>query len=222
MAPHNEIFDKIRKNLRSLSESAKTAAPSVDFMVKMNLPAWMGRRDAVGDRIGELMRGDLFALAEAERRLCYRHVGALLERAIEDTESILMTLTSPDTESRERRQLCCWQMLRQIIGALEILSDLSESLFRAPGKENFYQMLHPDVNFSRDARQLGEGEVNLVGQFRNLFESGQRQMMRYREYAAKNFDKTNAERYQKSYREHHRLFHESRQTDFPDPAPQNP
>ena len=209
MILHNEIFDRVKKTLGLLSGTPETAGAPIDFLVKMNLSAWMGRRDAAGDRIGELMYEDLFAQNEAERRLRYRQVGMLLDRAMEDTEMILMTLTSPDTETRERRQLNYWELLRQVISALEALNALTGKLFHAPADENCCLLIQPDANLSRDERQLGESEISLVNQFRELFESGRQQMLRYREYTAKSFSKSNAERYRKSYQEYHRLFRES-------------
>ncbi len=209
MILHNEIFDRVKKTLGLLSGTPENTGAPVDFLVKMNLSAWMGRRDAAGDRIGELMYEDLFALSEAERRFRYRQVGSLLDQAIEDTETILMTLTSPDTETRERRQLNYWELLRQVISTLEALNGLTGKLFHAPADENCCLLVQPGGNLSRDERQLGESEISLVNQFRELFESGRQQMLRYREYTAKSFSKSNAERYQKSYQEYHRFFREA-------------
>ena len=209
---HNEILNRMKRTWELLRPSATPVRQSgrrIDHLVKQNLPPLMGRRDAAYDQATELLESDLFSRDETGRRQLYGRLCELFDRAVEDTEAILITLTSPDTETRERRQLNYWELLRQVISTLEALNGLTGKLFHAPADENCCLLVQPGGNLSRDERQLGESEISLVNQFRELFESGRQQMLRYREYTAKSFSKSNAERYQKSYQEYHRFFREA-------------
>ncbi len=202
MPLQNELIERVRKRFGLLASSSPGDAAPVDFLVKMNLPPLMGRRDAVFERLVEVAEGDVFASSEAERNALYRRMGELVQVAVADTEAILSTLSSPDTEARERRVLQFWLLIRELALALEVMTRLEERLFH-PVRELTLELPEPSM---REEKLLAETEISLVNEMREIFESARPQLERYRAYARNSFSKPNAERYNKAYNEYLRVF----------------
>ena len=90
----NALSDLIRMRPPATSHNA-------DFLIKMNLPPIMGRRDAACDCIGFLLKTDFTALPDTERMMLYDRLIQLLTLAIGDTRSLLQMLSNQETRSRE-------------------------------------------------------------------------------------------------------------------------
>lgn len=205
MALHNEIFTRFKRTLGIFTIPTLQTDRPADFLVKMNLPPLMGRRDAAGDRIGGMIKEDLFTWSEQKRIVHYRDIGALLDSMIVDTQFILSTLSSPDTESREKRLLAYFTTLREISGLLEDLCRIELKIFRNLAESTCG--LIPENNVGDDGEQtMNESEIALVNQFRELYDAAAPKLARYRGYAAKSFSKQNADRYHKAYEEYSSLF----------------
>ena len=67
MPLQNELIERVRKRFGLLASSPPPEAAPVDFLVKMNLPPLMGRRDAAFERIVESSGSDIFARPAGER-----------------------------------------------------------------------------------------------------------------------------------------------------------
>ena len=101
---HSDIINRVKKTWEYLrpSSTPHQQPRKADHLVKMNLPPLMGRRDAAYDRAREFINRDLFALDELGRRRVYCAISSLLKSASDDTEAMLITLSSPDTELRRK------------------------------------------------------------------------------------------------------------------------
>lgn len=205
MELHNEIFSRVKRTFGLFSGSDNPKS-GTDFLIKMNLPPLIGRRDAAVDAIGEALGIDLFELEPAARQELYRKVAALLSGIQADTKNILAMLSSPDTASRERRMLAFWTLLFEVAFCLETLAFTDARLALDPevATEGFITSGNSAKNpvFS----ELSNCEIRLVNRLRELFESGSVRLTRYREYTAKSFSKPNASRYRKSYDEYRRIY----------------
>ena len=202
MPLQNELIERVRKRFGLLASSPPSEAAPVDFLVKMNLPPLMGRRDAAFERIVESSGSDIFARPAGERNQLYRRMTELASVIIADTETILGMLSSPDTEARERRVLQFWLLIRELALTLEMMTRVSEKLFH-PVPDLTVELPEPSP---RDEKLVSETEISLVNQIRELFESARPQLERYRSYARNSFSKSNAERYNKAYKEYLRLY----------------
>lgn len=210
---HNEIINQVRRTWDYIRPaSSRNPARRIDPLVKMNLPPLMGRRDAAYDRAAQLIQADLFAGTEETRAKTYVEISALLAQASEDTRAVLRTLSSPDTERREKNFLKLILMLENISRLLENLVLLEEGLFRNLGSTPLsdFDVRRGDAEIARNERTLTETEINLANQMRSYFDRASIKVNRYREYTTKNFSKSNALRYRKAYDIHSGLFTEEK------------
>ena len=110
-------FDLLEKFRRALFSSGGLAdgvrdASEADYLVKMNIPPLLGRRDAACEFLRELLRHELKELPLQERLESYHNMLNVLEYAIIDTERVKMTLASAETAGRENRLLAFWAAAR--------------------------------------------------------------------------------------------------------------
>lgn len=178
-------------------------------LVKMNLPPLMGRRDAAYDAASELMTGSLFPenVAAARRVASYIPLLNLLEAAERDTRSLLAVLSSPDTEARERRQLAYLTMLKSAVMALRSFAELEAWGFGTV-REGGTEPGTVAVPGAAGDVPLLETERTIINQLKNFFERSRTQILRYRDYAGKNFSTANAERYNRAYRANIAIYHQ--------------
>ncbi len=212
---HNEILSRVKRTwelFRPAMPAGRRSDRHIDHLVKLNLPPLMGRRDAAYDRASRLLELDLFSRDETRRRQVYDRISALFHRAVEDTGSILITLTSPDTESREKRQLAFFTLLRNTAQMLDDFTCLEQELFNGgnPALTDL-AVYQSEESMLRGEKMLSEAEINLVNQLRFYCESARPKMDRYREYTAKSFSKIYASRYQKAYDSYTRIYEELEQ-----------
>ena len=209
---HNEILNRMKRTWELLRPSATPVRQSgrrIDHLVKQNLPPLMGRRDAAYDQATDLLESDLFSRDETGRRQLYGRLCELFDRAVEDTEAILITLASPDTETREKRQLSFFILLRSISIVLDDLSGLEKELFSGENPTLTDLAIHQSEEATlRGEKMLSEAEINVVNQLRFYCESARPKMERYREYTSKSFSKLYASRYQKAYEAYQRIYRE--------------
>ncbi len=199
---HNEIVKHVRRTWDFLRPAAsRNPARRVDHLVKMNLPPLMGRRDAAFDRAAQLIQSDLFAGDEEQRHSAYEEINELLTQSADDTRSIIQTLSSPDTENREKNFLKLILMLQNISRLLEDLVHLEVGLFQNPAHTPLYDFdVHrSDAEIARNEKHLTETEINLANQMRSYFDRTAGKINRYREYTTKNFSQPYALRYRKAY-----------------------
>ena len=108
-----DLLEKFRRALfrsEGFPEGVREAAEA-DYLVKMNIPPLLGRRDAACEFLREILRHDLKEQPLNSRLECYKNMLEVLEYAIVDTERVHMTLASAETSGRERRLLSFLQIL---------------------------------------------------------------------------------------------------------------
>ncbi len=205
MTLHNEIIDRVKKRL-GIVAAPQSNGGAVDFLVKMNLSPLMGRRDAAIDRACETIREEVFAMTREKRQATYAAIARMLRDAIDDTNAILQTLTSPDTESRERQLLLSWELLLDVLTAMQALNKLDLKIFSGDNDSVPRFLAESPMTPARNESLLNEGEITLVTEFRELCDELGQRLERYREYARKSFSKSNADRYAKAYEEYARFY----------------
>ena len=89
----------------------------IDYLVKMNLPPLLGRRNAIFSQAARLLKGDLFAIPDLERQTILNSCVNLLDEAINNTEAIIMTLSNADTAAREHQLHTFFVMVRDLVEA---------------------------------------------------------------------------------------------------------
>ena len=196
----NALSDLIRMRPPATSHNA-------DFLIKMNLPPIMGRRDAACDCIGFLLKTDFTALPDTERMMLYDRLIQLLTLAIGDTRSLLQMLSNQETRSREEWLLSFFHLLGYGLEPLLPISGLAKNLENAPQIAAFLE--DDSLNFGETGTHLLQDEKSLVEHLQKLYQAAEIHISRYREYAEKSFSKPFAERYGKAYREYRKLCQEA-------------
>lgn len=205
MPRQKDIFARLKRTLGVFSSSPVRVDRPADPLVKQNLPPLMGRRDAAADRIGDIMTQDIFSWREERRCTHYRDVGALLDSVIVDTRFILSMLSSPDTESREKKLCGYFSLLRDIVRSVDELCKVGIGIFRELD-ERTSGLLSAEELAGRDEQTVSESEIFLVNLCREFSAAAAPKLARYRAYAAKSFSEQNLQRYNNSYHEYAELF----------------
>ena len=190
-----DLFELIRMRI--------PAAHSADFLIKMNLPPIMGRRDAACDCLGELLRKDLASLPDEFRQQEYARLIRLLTLAVEDTRNLLQMLSNQETRSREEWLFSLFRLLGHSLEPLLPLADWNKTVQTTAANAEIPAENAPDsAAMLTDIRRT---EEELWKHLQRLFSSAEVHIGRYREYAAKSFSQPFAERYEKAYREYRHL-----------------
>ncbi len=205
---HSEILNRMKKRF-SIFTTQEIPSKSADFLLKMNLPSLIGRRDAAAEAMNKIMQLDLFSFKPAERIKIYHTEVTLLSSIKKDTYTILSMLTSPDTSSRERRMLKFWTLLFDSAFCLETLAAADERLSQDPETATDGFISSSKLSKIPAFSGLNETEIRLSNRLRELFDAGAARLTRYREYAVKSFSKAYSERYFKAYNEYLELYSSS-------------
>ena len=210
---HNELLSRVKRTWEMLRPSAPPHKPSrsADHLIKMNLPPLLGRRDAAYDCVSTLIADqELFARDEAWRQKHYGIIAGLLESAAEDTKSILRTLSSPDTASREQDLYDLIALFRDIVQVLEDFTRLGSAVLNEehPTFKRF-GIRYTDAERLRGDRLVSDVELSTVNQLRVSCSRALPTITRSREYTAKSFSKPYASRYQKAYDAYTGIFREA-------------
>ncbi|MDD3154821.1 MAG: hypothetical protein PHS41_08130 [Victivallaceae bacterium] len=202
----NGIINRVKRTWGLWHRVSEKGPVPVDSLVKMNLAPLMGRRDAAYDQAEKLAFTDLFVLSDKQREAMLCRIGDLIGRAIGDTRNILVTLSSPDTLSRERKLLSLLETQCRLIDAIyascmtdQSIGETREVILSLAGGETLQSM----VNYEN---LLADNEVQLLNFLRELFSASRNNLVRYREYASKSFSKGYAARYNSARDEYGRIF----------------
>ena len=102
----NIVGGRNRRLQELISGSGDMSLRPADWLLKLNLPPLMGRRDAAFDIAEQLVcRGDLASCEGSSRFEGYWQISRLLKDSCRDSRQILLMLSNPDTRDRERRML---------------------------------------------------------------------------------------------------------------------
>ena len=197
-------FDLLEKFRRALFRSDGTEQgvrnpAEADYLVKMNLPPLLGRRDAACEYILELLTESIKELPLAARLEFYRMLLALLEYAIVDTEAVGKILASAETSARERRILAFLATLRDLLGAACALAEAESALSEeSAGLEYF---LGKRSRLNRYAASGRDAEMRSLNLALDIAVAASAKLGLYRDYTRKSFSTSNAQRYHEAFSE---------------------
>ncbi|MFA7231503.1 MAG: hypothetical protein WC071_09560 [Victivallaceae bacterium] len=205
---HNEVISKVKNTIMKMSQGKTHKVHQDNHLVKLNLPPLIGRRDAAYDQVEQLLRDNLFAHPDAERKEIYSEAVTLLEIAIKDSEYIVITLNSDESGSREKRLLSYLELLRNIVKAAAELVAYELSLFQ--DETNLHKFIGDSISGQLRKTDLvfSESEMSIAQNISDLLETSRPQISRYREYAIKSFGQHNAARYHRAFEEYNKLYQE--------------
>jgi hypothetical protein len=181
----------------------------VCHLAKQNLPGLMGRRDAAWDQAVKmtLLTETDEHPAAAQLKVC-ADVLELLQIAYNDTASILQLLSSPDTESRERKLYALQEITLSMADAWNKLTVLEQDLFGADSILTHFNAIGNAEENAAPLQKLHDSRTMLLDQLRHTLNSAEFRLERYRGYTAKSFSAAYAERYKNAYANYRKLYAE--------------
>ena len=198
MSISNLLFGKIKATFGRNTPEVQLQRNG-DFLVKQNLAPLMGRRDAAYESAYKLSQLDIFSYDNDKQAEICAALKNCLESSIQDTETILNMLSSPDTVKRENNYLILLSAINRLLSVwVELI------LAREHWRENADSLSHWSDNASLsvlrlDEEMLGDCEIAVVNRVRNIFEGSHKGILRYRSYMTKSFSGNYLERYTKSF-----------------------
>ena len=181
-----------------ISGTAEALNHPADWLLKVNLPPLMGRRDAAFDIADRLIcHGDFASCSSGIRFAAYWKISRLLKRVCADSRQILLMLNSPDTRNRERRMLAHCSMLDSIGASLANFFELRNMAMNDIYRDAMNTMSEEETRRVSDS--FNSVEHDLLCRMQESFNRSHPRVVRYRTYAGKNFSAGNAERYRRAY-----------------------
>ncbi|MBR2358231.1 MAG: hypothetical protein IKA65_09445 [Lentisphaeria bacterium] len=199
MAVKLDLLEKFRRALFSthgIADGVRNASEA-DYLVKMNIPPLLGRRDAACEFLREMLKHDLKELPLKNRLASYRNMLEVLEYAIIDTERVKMTLASAETSGRENR----------LYAFLVIMRDLLSSAFAMAEANVSFSEENPDLAYflgksgrmSRYAASGRDAEMRSLNLALDLSVAASTKFEVYCDYNRKSFSAANSERYNEAF-----------------------
>ncbi|MFA6104886.1 MAG: hypothetical protein WCV67_20995 [Victivallaceae bacterium] len=212
---HSEVLAKVKKTIRQMAPS-RPRRQSADYLVLMNIPPLMGRRDAAYDRAEQLLNNNLFANRDQERKEIYLKAVSMLEIAIRDTEAIVTALYQDDKGFKETKFLRYLAVLKNTVQAANDLVEHELSLFKE--EDMLSEFIGNDITgqLRKTDEIFGESEMSIAQCVSELQTISRSQITRYREYSKKSFSRHNLERYSKAFNEFSRIYTENTLVKVPD------
>jgi len=185
---------------------AKHRRQTADYLVLMNIPPLMGRRDAAYDRAEQFLSNDLFAHQDQERKDIYLKAVAMLEIAICDTEAIVTALYHDDKGFKETKFLRYLAVLKNTVQAANDLVEHELSLFKE--EDMLSEFIGNDLTgqLRKTDEIFGKSEMNIAQCFSELQAVSHSHILRYREYSRKSFSRHNLERYDKAFNQFSQIY----------------
>ncbi len=195
-----DLFGKLKTVIfgHGRSRTGKKATDA-DYLVKMNLPPLLGRRDAVYERFTQQFSLQLLEQEPHQRFESYRGLLELLNSAVRDTDAVVVTLSNADTSLRERRLLNYFELLAETLtAAAQLVCFENRMLTREESLDGFLAgdrtgKLKRRVNVFQDS------EKKIVTCVADLIEMAEDSIRRHRDYTRKNFNAHNAARYHRAF-----------------------
>ena len=179
-----------------ISGSGAVLSRPADWLLKVNLPPLLGRRDAAFDIAERLICEGNFANCPT-RIEAYWTISALLKQVCQDSRQILLMLSSPDTRERERRMLALSVMLDTLGASLANFFELRDMMNKDTFRDAMSTM--DEAETVRVVASFNGVEADLLSRMQGCFERSHWRVVRYRTYANKSFSAENAERYRRAY-----------------------
>ena len=194
-----DLLEKFRRALFSSDglDNVARDASEADYLVKMNIPPLLGRRDAACEFLRELLKHELKEMPLNERLKYYKHMLEILEYAIIDTESVQMTLASAETAGREKRLHTFLAIMRDLLSSACAMAEASVA-FSGENSELGY-FLGKSGRLARYAASGRDAEMRSLNMALDLSVAASAKFEMYRDYNRKSFSSTNSDRYQEAF-----------------------
>lgn len=199
MAVKFDLLEKFRRALlRSdgLADGVRNASDA-DYLVKMNIPPLLGRRDAACDFLREILQHELKELPLNERLLRYENMLEILEYAIVDTESVQMTLASAETAGREKRLHTFLAVLRDLLSSACAMAEANVAFTGEDPDLGYF--LGKTGRMGRYAASGRDEEMRSLNLALDLSVAASAKFEVYCDYNRKSFSAANSERYTEAY-----------------------
>lgn len=199
MAVKLDLLEKFRRALFSthgIADGVRNASEA-DYLVKMNIPPLLGRRDAACEFLREMLKHDLKELPLKNRLASYRNMLEVLEYAIIDTERVKMTLASAETAGRENRLYAFLVIMRDLLSSAFAMAEANVSFSEeAPDLAYF---LGKSGRMSRYAASGRDAEMRSLNLALDLSVAASAKFEVYCDYNRKSFSSANSERYNEAF-----------------------
>ena len=196
------FFTRLRRGF-GLWHKSSNAPESVNFrsddLCKLNLSAFMGRRDAAFDSVGVIGSPAMLKCSDSERLAIYRQAMEQLERAIADCSCIAAAMSSTDSLRRERSFAGYLEAMRCHLNVMSDFVELGNQMMNGTVISGGLVEAPSSSEIAESGMVCHDAEMNFTGRFRNMVERVKPRVLRYREYARRSFSPENAERYDSSY-----------------------
>ena len=194
-----DLLEKFRKALfRSdgIADGIRNAAEA-DYLVKMNIPPLLGRRDAACDFLRELLKHELKELPLRERLESYRNMLEVLEYAIIDTERVKVTLASAETAGRENRLHAFLLVMRDLLSSACAMAEANEAFVGENPELGYF--LGKSNRMARYAASGRDAEMRSLNLALDLSVAATAKYQVYCDYNRKSFSSANGARYQDAF-----------------------
>jgi len=194
-----DLLEKFRRALFSADgiDDVARDASKADYLVKMNIPPLLGRRDAACEFLRELLKHELKELPLEERLNCYKRMLEILEYAIIDTESVHMILASAETAGREKRLHTFLSIMRDLLSSAYAMAAANAAF----GEENpeLAYFLGKSSKMARYAASGHDAEMRSLNLALDLSVAAAAKYEVYCDYNRKSFSLANGERYREAF-----------------------
>lgn len=201
----DNVFEKVKKTFQKITFTTENQIVTGDYLIIMNIPPIMGRRDAAYDRAIYLLRECLFSYPEEGRNDIYSSVIKLLNISIESTKLIVNAVKS--TKNYEGESIMQYlTLLFDTVTAASSMVKHEITLFKDEhtisdfiGRDLAKQFRSTDEIFSNS-------EMNIYHCINELVDIAEPTIQKYREYMKKSFSNNNLNRYMKSNSEYQAFY----------------
>lgn len=179
-----------------------------NFLVTMNIPAMMARRDAAYDVSKYLIRDHLFSYPEEGRSEIYEYVLKLLDVAIENTAMMTGSKGESSFDESSHAVLQYLRILKDTVKAAATL--VKHELIMFEDESKLAEFMGSDISnqFRSTDEIFSNSEMNIYHCISELVDIAEPTMNKYREYWKKSFQKTDLNRYRKAFAEFESLYGE--------------
>ena len=194
-----DLLEKFRRALFSADgiDDVARDASKADYLVKMNIPPLLGRRDAACEFLRELLKHELKEMPLLERLKCYKLMLEILEYAIIDTESVHMILVSAETAGREKRLHTFLTVMRDLMSSACAMAE-ANAVFKEENPELAY-FLGKSSKMARYAASGHDVEMRSLNLALDLSVAAAAKYEVYCDYNRKSFSSANSERYREAF-----------------------
>ena len=202
---YSTVIETVKKTFRKMAFSSSDINKK-SYLVMMNIPAQMARRDAAYDMAVKLIREHLFAYSEEKRSDIYTVILRLLGEVISLTEIITFKKSGEKKDSAPEGVYDYFVILNETVKAASSLVRHELAIYQDEGRLS--EILGADL--SSQLRSTDEvfsnSEMNIYHCVIELVDLAEPIVKKYREYWKKSFSKTNQSRYVKSFSEFESIF----------------